>query len=141
MMKSVKCTSGMCYGTTFDGYVGGPSTKSVEQKHRAAKATAVDIMSTGSMHTTTTEAEFLGNGSNKSCLIHTMSSSLKNTGINVEQATSDADAMVVSSAPELADHGNTIVLVGTDLLVMLVARGPSNAKLFMFRPSTNHKIA
>ena len=133
----------MCYGTTFDGYVGGPSTKSVEQKHRAAKATAVDIKFTVSMHTTTTEAEFLGNGSNKSCLIHTMSSSLKNTGINFEQVTSDADAMIVSSTVELADHVNTVVLVGTDadLLVMLVAQGPSNAKLFMFCPSTNHKTA
>jgi len=73
------------------------------------------------MHTTTTQAEFLGNGSNKS----------------------DADAMIVSSALELADHGNTVVLVGTytDLLVMLVARGPSNAKLFMLCPSANHKPA
>ena len=78
-------------------------------------------MFTGNIHTTTTQAEFLGNGSNKS----------------------DADAMIVSSALELADHGNTVVLVGsdTDLFVMLVARGPSNAKLFMFRPRTNHKTA
>ena len=51
--------------------------------------------------------------------------------------------MIVSTALELADSGEAVVLVGTDtdLLVMLVARAPSDAKLFMLRPSMNNKPA
>jgi hypothetical protein len=85
----------------------------------------------------------LGNGNNKSHLIPAMSSSLKETGINVKQATSDADAMILSVSLELADSVDTIVLVGTDtdVLVMLVARAPSDTKLFMFRSSMHNKLA
>ena len=80
-------------------------------------------MFTGSMHITTT----LGNGTNKSRLIAAISSILDQAGIAVEQATSDADTFV-STALELADSGEAVVLVrtDTDLLVMLVAR---NAKI------------
>ena len=80
------------------------------------------------MHTTTT----LGNGTNKSRLITAISSILDQAGITVEQATTDADTFV-STALE------PIVLVGTDadLLVMLVARTPPDAKLFLLRPSMN----
>ena len=90
------------------------------------------------MHTTTT----LGNGTNKSRLITAISSILDQTGITVEQATTDADTFV-STALELADSGEPVVLVGTDadLLVMLVARTPPDAKLFLLRPSMNTKPA
>ena len=45
----------------------------------------------------------------------------------------------MSTALELADSGEPVVLVGTDadLLVMLVARTPPDAKLFLLRPSMN----
>ena len=44
---------------------------------------------------------------------------------------------------ELADSGDAVVLVGTDadLLVMLVAKTPPDAKLFLLRPSMNTKPA
>ena len=60
------------------------------------------------------------------------------TGITVEQATTDAD-IFVSTALELATSGEPVVLVGTDayLLVMLVARTPPDARLFLLRPSMN----
>ena len=69
-----------------------------QQKRMGAKAPAADIIFTGSMHTTTTQAEFLENGNNESRRIHTMSASLKDAGVNVEQAISDADAMMVFSS-------------------------------------------
>ena len=78
------------------------------------------------MYTTTT----LGNGTNKSRLITAISSILDQAGITVEQATTDVDTFV-STALELADSGEPVVLVGTDadLLVMLVARTPPDARL------------
>ena len=71
-----------------------------------------------------------------------ISSILDQAGITVEQATSDADTYV-STSLELADSGKAVVLVGTDadFLVMLVARTPPDAKLFLLRPSMNAKPA
>ena len=89
------------------------------------------------MHSTT-----LGNGTNKARLITAISSILDQAGITVEQATTDVDTFV-STALELADSGEPVVLVGTDadLLVILVARTPPDAKLFLLRPSMNTKPA
>ena len=90
------------------------------------------------MHTMAT----IGNGTNKSRLITAISSILDQAGITVEQATADAETFV-STALELADSGEPVVLVGTDanILVMLVARTPLDAKLFLLRPSMNTKPA
>ena len=57
-------------------------------------------------------------------------------------STTDADTFV-STALELADCGEPVVLVGTDadLLVMLVARTPPEAKLFLLVTSMNTKPA
>ena len=75
-------------------------------------------------------------------LITAILSILDQAGITVEQATTDADTFV-STALELEDSGEPVVLVGTDadLLVMLVARTPPEAKLFLLRPSMNTKSA
>ena len=90
------------------------TTKSVKQNRRSSRTSTADIMSTGSMYTTTTLAEFLGSGTNKSRLITAISSILEQAGIMVEQATYDADIMIVSTALELADSGEDVVLVGMD---------------------------
>ena len=86
------------------------------------------------MHTTAT----LGNETNKSRLITAISSILDQAGIAVEQATADSDTFV-STALELADSGEPVLLA--NLLVMLVARTPPDAKLFLLRPSMNTKPA
>ena len=83
------------------------------------------------MQATTT----LGNGTDKSRLITVISYILDQEGITVEQATTDADTFV-STALELADSGTD-----ANLLVMLVARTPPDAKLFLLRPSMNTKPA
>ena len=84
----------------------------------------------------------LGNGTNTSRFISAISSILDQAGITVEQATFDADTFV-STALELADSGEAVVLVGTDadVLVIVVARTPPNAKLFLLRPSMDNKPA
>ena len=61
-----------------------------------------------------TRAEFLGNGTNNSRLITAISAILDQAGLTVEQATSDTDTMIVSTALELANSGEVVVLVGTD---------------------------
>ena len=63
------------------------------------------------MHTTTTQAECLGNGTNNSHLITAISSILDQAGLTVEQATSDTDTMILSTALELANSGEVVVLV------------------------------
>ena len=90
----------------------------------------------------TVSMHILGNGTNKSSFISAISSILDQAGITVEQATSDADTFV-STALEMADSGEAFVLVGTDAddLVMLLARTPPHAKLFLLRPSMNTKPA
>ena len=116
----------------------------MEQNRRSSRTATADIMFAASMHTTTTQAEFLGNGTNNSRLITAISSILDQAGITVGQATSDTDTMMIAStALELADSGEVVVLVGTDtyLLVMLVVRAPYDAKLFMLLPSMNNKPA
>ena len=71
----------------------------MEQNRRSSRTSTVDIMFTGSMHsTTTTQAEFLGNGTNNSRLITAISSILDQAGPTVEQATSGIDTMIVSTA-------------------------------------------
>lgn len=121
----------------FDGY-GTLSTKIAEQKRRAAKTPSADIIFTESMTTTTTQEQFLTNENNKSRLIEAVSKHLYNAGINVEQAPADADTLIVSTALKLADGEHTITVVGTDtdLLVMMVARAPPEASLYMIQPGT-----
>ena len=127
----------------FDGYDGPPSTKFVEQNRRASKALSAVSSLMASMHTTTTQAGFLGNGNNKSRFVLAISSGLLDAGIHIALATADADTMIVSTALDIAFNGEIVVLVGTDtyMFVMIIARAPTNTKLFMLRPSMNNKPA
>ena len=86
----------------------------MEQNRRSSRTSTADIMFAGSMHTTTTQAEFLGNGTNNSRLINAISSILDQAGLTVEKVTSDTDKMIMSTALELANSGEVVVLVGTD---------------------------
>ncbi len=127
----------------FDGYGGTSSTKSMEQNRRSAKTCSADIMFTSSMHTTTTQGEFLGNKANKSRLIDAITIKLHQAGVTVKQAVADADTLIVTTALDKAKCGSKVVVVGTDtdLLVMLVARASSAMKLFMLKPGTSSKPA
>ena len=120
----------------FDGYTGPPSTKSAEQNRLANTCTSADIVIAPNLPTTTTQAAFLGNNCNKARLIDTLSLVLTSTGITVNQAESDADTLIVSTAFQMAEgseRDQPVVVVGTDtdLLVMLVARATSSMDMFM----------
>ena len=108
----------------FDGYDQQLSTKSVEHARRASTKVSASILMDGSMPTSTSQADFLGNVKNKGRLIKLLTHHLMNAGIDVQQARSDADSMIISS--------------DTDLLVALIARAPKDSQLYMLRPSSNN---
>ena len=92
----------------------------------------------GSMPTTTSQADFLGNVKNKGRLIKLLTHHLMNAGIDVQQARSDADSMIISSALNVSDKPTVVVGTDTDLLVALIARAPKDSQMYMLRPSSNN---
>ena len=123
----------------FDGYAGPPSTKSEEQKRRAAKCTSADIDVAGHIKTTVSQAAFLGNPYNKQGLINALIDDLQAAGIVVKQAIGDADTLIVSTALHYASESQPTVVIGTDtdLLVMLVARTPPDCNIWQVNPGSS----
>ena len=122
----------------FDGYDQQLSTKPVEHARRASKKVSASVLMDGSMPTTTSQADFLGNVKNKGCLIKLLTHHLMNAGKDVQQARSDADSMIISSALNVLDKPAVVVGTDTDLLVALIARAPKDSQLHMLRPSSNN---
>ena len=118
----------------FDGYDQQLSTKSIEHARRASKKVSASILMDGSMPTTTSQADFLGNVKNKGRLIKLLTHHLMTAGIDVQQARSDADSMIISSALNVSDKPTVVVATDTDLLVALIARAPKDSQLYMLPP-------
>ena len=115
----------MAAPVVFDSYAVLLSSKSDEQKRRAAKRMSADIEIAGSGHNKATvrQADFLGNPHNKEGLIKAASESPQAAGINVKQAANGSDTLVVSTALRHAAESQLVVVIGTDTdLVMLVTR-------------------
>ena len=89
----------------------------------------------------TSQADFLGNVKNKGRPIKLLTYHLMNAGIDVQQARSDADSMIISSALNVSDKPTVIVGTDTDLLVALIARAPKDSQMYMLRPSSNNTTA
>ena len=69
------------------------------------------------------QADFLGNPHCRQALIKAASESLQAAGIDVKQAVSDSDTLIVSTSLRHATKGQPVVVIGTDTdLVMLVTR-------------------
>ena len=118
----------------FDGYSNMHSTKSAEQRRRAALTPSADIIFELDMKATTPKTSFLANNNNKARLIDKLMLELQHIGINCKQHESDADHLIISTAMEIAGlNPKPIVVVGTDtdLLVMLVAQCLPNMNIFM----------
>ena len=122
------------------------STKSAEQNSRAKSCTSASIMVSPDLPTTTAQNRFLGNRSNKTRLIQVLTPILKDAGIHVRQAKSDADTLIVHTALEIASITNSpVVVIGTDanLLAILVARATSSMNLYMLckdKPTTSFNV-
>ena len=111
----------------FDGYDQQLSTKSVEHVRRASKKVSASILMDGSMPTTTSQADFLDNVKNKGRLKKLHTHHLMNAGIDVQQARSDADSMIISSALNVSDKPTVVLGTDTDLLVALISRAPEDS--------------
>ena len=110
----------------FDGYGAQLSTKVVEQSRRASKVTSAVIAVSPQINTSTTQAEFLGNGANKTSLIKLVSEELRAVGILTRQAEADADHLIVSTALEYSkgDLGVHVVSKDADVMISLLHLKP-----------------
>ena len=110
------------------------STKSAEQRRRAALTPSADIIFELDMKANTPKKSFLANNNNKARLIDKLMLELQHIGINCKQHESDADHLIISTAMEIAGlNPKPVVVVGTatDLLAMLVAQCLPNMNIFM----------
>jgi hypothetical protein len=98
----------------FDGYGAQLSTKVVEQSRRASKVSSAAIAVSPQINTSTTQAEFLGNGANKTSLIKLVSTELRAVGILTRQAEANADNLIVSTALEYSNVDLGVHVVSKD---------------------------
>lgn len=67
--------------TVFDGYSDAPTTKDVEQNHRAMKSQATEILFTDNMPITIQQERFLSNGKNKARFIQALARYMEHMSI------------------------------------------------------------
>jgi len=117
----------------FDGYGAQLSTKDVEQSMRASKVTYAAIAVAPPINTSTTQAEFLGNGANKASLIKLVSEELRAIGILTGQAEADADNLIVSIVLEYNnfDLGVHVVFKDVDVMISLLHHKPPGESIML----------
>lgn len=122
----------------FDGYGAQLSTKVVEQSRRASKVTSAAIAVSPQINTSTTQAEFLGNGANKTSLIKLVSTKLRAVGIITRQAEADADNLIVSTALEYSNVnlGVHVVSKDADVMISLLHRKPLGESIILIIPQS-----
>lgn len=111
----------------FDGYPQEDScrgTKYTERARRSRKQTSVDLMFDETMVPTVPQEKFLGNMKNKERLILMLKDNFAAADIHTKQAQEDADTLIVTTAMDLAQQHNSVVIVGedVDLLVIMIGR-------------------
>ena len=105
----------------FDGYLGGPSTKNVPQftENGQLPNVGATVQVSCSMVFKGKREVFLSNNENKHRFITLLQDHLERQGCHTEQATADADLLIVQTAIAASENGSkSTVLVGedTDLL-------------------------
>ena len=124
------------YGATvfiFVGYSDVPITKDATQLRRTGACVGVTVHFDGDMMIESKKEDFLNNKANKQRFIHYLSDKLERAGCRIDQATHDADVLIVQTSVASAQTKDT-VLVGddTDLLILLLHHVEMDAhELFM----------
>ncbi|KAE8747077.1 hypothetical protein FOCC_FOCC006215, partial [Frankliniella occidentalis] len=122
----------------FDGYGDHLSTKAAEQLHRCSGKTSPNLTIRADTMVTTAQANFLGNGANKTSLICLLKPVLESAGLSVVQAQSDADTLIVEKALERASsHPVAVAANDTDILALLVQRMLPKSPIYMHCPGTS----
>ena len=122
----------------FDGYEGPASTKMQEQNRRCLKLKTLDVVVDLNLVVSTSQSDCLSNSRNKAMLIKILSRQLQSHGLVVLQAAVDADALIVMTAPKLADNSRPVTVVASDtyILAMLTARTQPKQNIFFVKPGT-----
>ena len=132
------------YGTpfvVFDGYLDGPSTTYVVHRKRSVTYVGATVEVSCSMVFKGKRVDFLSTKENNHRFITLLQDHLERQDCYTEQATADADLLIVQTA--IADSENMskrTVLVGedTDLLVLHCFNTKITSRHIYFRPEPKH---
>ncbi|XP_063235988.1 uncharacterized protein LOC134538524 [Bacillus rossius redtenbacheri] len=116
----------------FDGYPEDSTTKQEEQNRRYAKKSSCDITFDDNTKCVTGKEEFLSNKKNKTRMITSLASELKNKGLETFISEGDADIDIVNLAIKKLSTFAEVVVCGsdTDLAVLLTALAPEKRKMY-----------
>ena len=134
------------YGTpfvVFDGYQAGPGTKDVAHRRRSSTYVDATVQVSALMVFKGKREDFLSNKGNKHRFITLLRDHLERHGCHTEQATADADLLIVQTAIAVSKRtSNPTVVVGddTDLLVLLCFHAKSTTAGIFFRPEPKHGV-
>lgn len=120
----------------FDGYGGQLSTKVVEQSRRASKVTAAAIAVLPQLNTSTTQAQLLRNGTNKTLLFKFLLTKLRTVGILTHEPKAYAYNLLVSTGFEYInfDLGVHVVFKDGNFIIALLHCKPSNESIKLVFP-------
>lgn len=123
----------------FDGYSENPDitgTKSWERLRRTKKHQSTEVQFDKSTLPTLSHEKFLGNETNKANLLCLLKTALSEVDFTVDQAESDADAVIVRCALAASQsYSVTIIAEDIDILVLLTALGRNQTNVFFLKPS------
>lgn len=124
----------------FDGYSSESreiGTKSTERLRRSTKYTSPPIQFDQTTVIHVSQENFLSNDSNKDRLIQFLQRKLLAAGFETEQDFEDADRLIVQTALQQTANYDSVTIIGEDidLLVLLVAMGNSEEKVYFKKPS------
>lgn len=129
----------------FDGYPSDAeqrATKSAERFRRLKTyGTSADIIFNEETNVAVTQEKFLANENNKNRLICMLLQTLKQGGIEVQQATEDADGVIVDAAISLTAKYESVAVVSEDIdvLVLLTGIGNTYENLYFHKPGKGKK--
>lgn len=125
----------------FDGYIDGPNTKDITHLRRNKGAVGTNVAFSFDTPFRSKKETFLNNSVNKQKFISMLSECLVADGVQVRQASEDADCLIVETAIELADQSNvTVVGEDTDVLVLLLFHVKQHHKSVIFRSDITRRV-
>lgn len=120
----------------FDEY-NSDCTKGMERVRRSVKLHSPTVMFTSSTPVVTSQEKFLANLNNKSAFIKILSNHLTAAGINVLQASGDANTQIVHTAIELShtqSYPVSVVGEDIDLLVLFATLAREERDVTFIKP-------
>lgn len=120
----------------FDGYENNDiGVKSYERLRRSKGSKSTVVMFDKDMTIIINQEKFLSNNKNKSRLISFLSDHLVKAGIDLKQASEDADRLIaVTAVEQLTDHQRvTVVGQDVDLLVLLIGLAPVDREIHFIK--------